>query len=128
MGFHVPILFCCLSMAKQFSSLSHSMSEVLEKLQLVEAIEEESDFLVISEEDLEASVEEHRNSCYGKFLVDHELNILNIRRCLRHAWCGHDFRVCKVGEVCTSFSLRKKNWWNISCLMDHGVLMIICCC
>lgn len=54
----------------------------MQKLQHAEILDEEEDFLVITNEDLEAKVEENKNSYYGKILVDREVNIQNIWRCL----------------------------------------------
>lgn len=64
---------------------------------------------MITEDDLEVSVEENRNSCYGKILFETELNIQNIRRCLCRAWRGNDFRVCKIGKGLYQFFFKKKN-------------------
>lgn len=72
------------------------MTELLQKLQHTDILAEEEDFRLITEDDLEASVEESQLNYYGKLLVEHEINILNIRRSLRKAWRGHDFRVCKI--------------------------------
>lgn len=52
-------------------------------------------------------MDENRNSCYVKLLVEKEFHILNLQRCLRRAWRGYDFRVCKVGENTYQFFFSK---------------------
>lgn len=113
-GPHPPIshqiAFC---LVKFFSmntktTISHTMTEVMQKLQHTDDLDKEEDFLVITDEDLEARVEESKKSCYGKIMVDQELNIQNIRRSLRRAWRGHDFRVCKIGTNLYQFFFSKK--------------------
>lgn len=70
-----------LSMASK-GTISHTITKVLQKLQHTDILAEEEDFLVITDEDLEVSVEENKISRYVKILVDKEINIQNIRRCL----------------------------------------------
>lgn len=102
--------------------ISHTMPEVMEKLQHVAIVEDEDDFLVITDEDLEASVQENRNSCYGKILVEKELNIQNIRRCLCHAWQGNDFRICEIGTGIYQFFFKKKN--TVEFILTNGPLSV----
>lgn len=66
-------LYHILMSGKHF--ISHTMSEVMQKFQQAEIVDDNEDFLFITEEDLEASVEENHNSCYGKMLADRELYI-----------------------------------------------------
>lgn len=73
------------------------MVEVMDKLQHMVTLVEEDDFLFIIKEDLKASAEKNRNSCFSKILVDKELHVQNIKCCPRMAWHGNDFRVCKIG-------------------------------
>lgn len=61
------------------------MIELMAKLQQVDLANEEEDFLVITEEDLEASLKENRNSCFGKIVAEREPNIQTMRRCLLRA-------------------------------------------
>lgn len=75
----------------------HTMTEVMAKFQHADLVNEEEDFLVITEEDLEANLEENRNSCYGKIMAEREPNIQNIKHCLHRAYRGHEFRICKIG-------------------------------
>lgn len=84
------------------------MTEVMAKLQQANLIDQDEDFLVITSEDLEASLVENRNSCFGKIMVEREPNIQNIRRCLRHAWMGMNLGFVKLVRVCTNFSFLKK--------------------
>lgn len=67
------------------------MAEVVAKLQHSDLVDDEEDFLVITKEDLEASLDENRNSCFGKVLAVREPNIQSIRRCLSRAWRGGRF-------------------------------------
>lgn len=89
--------FFTLEIMSSSNPIHHTMIEVLQKLQRSDILAEEEEFMVITEADLEASVEKMKNSCFEKILVDKELNILSVRRCLRRAWRGQDFRVCKIG-------------------------------
>lgn len=55
--------------------ISHTLTEIMQKLQHFDIINNEEDFLVIN---LEASVEESKNSCFWKILVEKEINIQNV--------------------------------------------------
>lgn len=72
-------------------------------------MDDKDDFLVITKDDLEVSLEENRNSCYGKISSDQELNIQNIRRCLHRAWRENDFRICKIGTGLYQFFFKKRD-------------------
>lgn len=78
--FSSPSSFCLIHLnMPSNNTISHTMMEVIQKLQDTDILVEEEDFLVITDEDLEAHVEENKISCYGKILVDKALNIQNIR-------------------------------------------------
>ena len=61
---------------------SNSISKIMEKLQKADIINEEEDFLILTEDNLAATVEENRNSCFGKIIVEKEINIQNVCKCL----------------------------------------------
>lgn len=83
------------------------MFEVMARLQQAELVDDEEDFLIITDKYLEPSMEENRLNCFGKILAAREPNIPNIRRCLRRAWRGQDFRVCKLGTCLFQFFFQK---------------------
>lgn len=96
-------LFSLLIMFRQ-NPLSNTMSEIVQKLQHADMINDEEDFLVITEEDLEASMEENKTSCY---MVDKQVNIQTIRRCLQRA---------SFALTSTSFSSRE----SVDFVLGHG--------
>lgn len=67
-------IWCIPSLMTGKYCISHTMSKVMEKLQQAEIVDDVENFLIITEEDLEASVEENRNSCHGKILAERERN------------------------------------------------------
>lgn len=91
----------------------------MEKLQHTVTLVEEDDFLLITDENLEACAEENHNSCFGKLFVDKEIHILNIRRCLRRAWKGNDFQVYKIDMGIYQFFFKK--WEAMDFILSNGL-------
>lgn len=78
----------------------NTFEKVLARLQNAEIVEDEEDFLLLSSEDVAASEDEQRQSCFGKLISDRELNIHSLRRCLCRAWRRSEFKICKL-DTCT---------------------------
>lgn len=68
----------------------------------MDIIAEEEHFLIITDEDLEVSMEENKTNRYGKILADKEINIRNVRRCLRRAWRDKIFESVRSVQACTN--------------------------
>lgn len=101
--------FCLSGLGFPLLNVANIMSEVMAKLQqAVDLVDEEEDFLVTIEEDLEASLKENCTSCFGKIMAVRETNIQHIRWCLHRAWRRQDFRVCKIGTCLYQIFFRKK--------------------
>lgn len=83
-GPHPPFLVFLIFLVSLFwimvskGSISHTMIGVLQKLQHTDILAKEENFLVITNGDLGASMEETKTSCYGKILVDKKMNIQNV--------------------------------------------------